>query len=229
MNIFLDAITVAVYIIIIYHAYRKGLIRTIIEFAGFILSYAVAFMFSKPAGIWIDNAFLNKFVHGSLSQLAASNGGASQTASFDQIVKNVTGVMPKMFQNLNLGIDNVGAKASAAIIDAVSMPLASILSRVIAFFIILALCLTAVGIIARLSDGIFHLPVIGTVNSIGGAVVGVFEAMFVMFLISTLFSLMISLFALQKNPPVTISSVNQTYIYKYVNNINPLNSMLLKK
>lgn len=228
MSIFLDVITVAVYIIVIYHAYRKGLVRAVIEFAGFIISYVIAFMLSNPLGLWIDNAFLNKFVHGSLTQLA-SGGNTSKTGAFDQILKNTTGAMPKMFQNLNLGISNVGAKASSAIIDAVSMPLASILSRVIAFFIILALCLTAVGIVARLSDGIFRIPVISTVNSIGGAVIGIFEAMFLMFLISTLFSLMISLFALQKNPPVTMSNVNQTYIYKYVNNMNPLNSMLLKK
>lgn len=229
MSFFLDFITIAVYITVIYHAYRKGLLRTLIEMAGFVASYIVAFMFSSSLGSWIDKVFLNKLVHGSLAQLASSKGSASQTINFTQIVSSITGVMPKMFQNLNMGLGNIGAKASSTIIDAISMPLASILSRAIAFFILLALCLFVVGIIARVSDTVFHIPILGTVNSIGGAAIGVIEAMFIMFLISTLISLLISLFALQKNPSVTISDVNATYIYKYVNNINPLSDMLLKK
>jgi uncharacterized membrane protein required for colicin V production len=104
-----------------------------------------------------------------------------------------------------------------------------VLSRGLAFFILLALCLVAVSFVARLSDAVIHIPVLGTINGLGGALVGVIEAMVMMFFISTLLALLISVMALAKDPPITFSQVNATHIYKYVYDLNPLTGILLKK
>jgi uncharacterized membrane protein required for colicin V production len=229
MGIFLDVLTVAVYIIVICHAYRKGLIRAVIEVVGFVAAFVISYLLSQPLGVFIDNTFLNKLVHGSLIQFAATQSGAAQTVFLTQIMSQLPNTMSKGLQSLDLGMSSLGSNAAVAIANSVSMPLASILSRWIAFFIILLICLTIVGFVARLSSAVVHIPVIGTLNAIGGAVVGLIEAMIIMFFISALVSLLITLFALQKNPPITSQIVNSTYVFKYVHNINPLTGMLLNK
>ena len=228
MAVILDVITVLVYIIVIYHAYKRGLLRAVINVVGFIASFVISFLFCQPLGNWIDSAFLNKFVHGSLSQLNSSQSGASSAAFFQQLISTMPAAMSKSLQDATPQLKSIGQKTAASVIDAVSAPLSSVLSRGIAFFVILALCLVLVGFLARISDAVVHIPILGKLNSIGGAVVGIFEAMIVMLIISTLLSLVISLMAIQKNPPITNSTVNSTYIYKYVHNINPLTGMLLK-
>ena len=231
MSIFLDILTVAVFIVTIYHAYKKGLVRTLIEFVGFIASFVVAFLLSNPLGQWIGNAFLNKFVSSSVTKLATSSGTSdtSGTAFLLKLASGLPGAVDKTLTGINAGLGTLGAKAMTSVITAVSVPLASLISRSIAFFIILIVCLVAIKIVAHISDIVRHMPVIGTINALAGAAIGVAEAVLVMFVLSTLLSLTISLMALQKNPPITNATINSTYVYKYVNNINPLTGMLLKK
>lgn len=229
MGIFLDVLTVAVFILTIYHAYKKGLLKAVIELLGFVVSYIVAFALSDPLGAWINKTFLNKIIHGTIAQTQAEHGTASQTVAFTKFLSGFPSAVANSLKNVTPQISSIGAKTADSIVDAVTKPLADVISRGIAFFIILALCLFLVRIVARLSDTVFHIPVIGTLNSLGGALVGVAEAMLIMIIISTLVSLMVTLFALEKNPPVTSSAINSTYIFKYVHNVNPLTGILLKK
>ncbi len=229
MGLFLDVLTVLVFIVTIYHAYKKGLVRAIIEFLGFIVAFAISYVLSAPFGEWINKTFLNKYVHGSIAQMTASNGNTAQSAAFTQMISQMPASIGNSLKNISSGLGSVGSKAAEGIISAVTMPLASVISRGIAFFILLMLCLVAVNLVVRLSDGIVHIPVIKTVNALGGAVVGIFEAMLIMFFISTLIALLISFMALSKNPPITSSTVNATHVYKYVNDVNPLTGILLKK
>jgi small-conductance mechanosensitive channel len=210
MSLFLDVLTVLVFIFVIYNAYKKGFLRAAIDLVGFIAAFAVSFALSAPLGKWFDSAFLGKYVHGSIEQLTASKGSASQTDLLKQFAGKLPGSLTNSLEHINSGLGNIGAKAAESIINAITLPLASVLSRGLAFFILLALCLVAVSFVARLSDAVIHIPVLGTI-------------------ISTLLALLISVMALAKDPPITFSQVNATHIYKYVYDLNPLTGILLKK
>jgi len=227
MSVFLDVLTVAVFIVVIYRAYKKGLIRTLVELVGFIAACVAAFLLSNPVGQWINKAFISRFVSGSITQFAKS-GSESNTAFFTKLVDSLPVTVNKSLSGINTSLGTLGEKAMTQVINAVSVPLSSLISRCIAFFILLIICLVAIKIIANLSDIVKHMPIIGALNAIGGAAIGIAEAVLVMFLLSTLLSIAVSLMALQKNPPISTSTINSTYVYKYVYNVNPLTSMLLK-
>jgi hypothetical protein len=228
MSLFLDIITVAVFVVVIYRAFRKGFLRSLVELAGYIASFVVAYLLSNPVGQWIDNAFMNKFVTGSITQLATSSGNGNE-AFLTKILESVPAVATTTMSGIGSSLGALGAKATASIVQAISMPLSQLISRTIAFFILLALCLAAVKIIAGVAGVFGKLPLIGALNSLAGAGIGVIQAIIIMFFISTLISLAVSIMALQNNPPITSSTINSTQIYKYVHNINPLTDMLLKK
>jgi uncharacterized membrane protein required for colicin V production len=228
MSIFLDVLTVAVFIIVIFRAYRIGLLRALFDFLGFIVSFGVAMIFSDPVGRWLDKTFLSKFVRGTVEHFATSGSAGNK-----QFFTNLIGTLPQTVGNslsgFNSELGKIGSDAMKNLVGSVSMPLSALISRGIAFFVILVVCLIAIGIISHLTEIIRHFPVIKTLNAVGGGLIGVVEAIIAMFVISTLVSLVISLMALQKNPPITIATVNATHIYKYIQNMNPLTSMLLKK
>ena len=221
MSLFLDVLTVVVFIFVIYRAYKKGIIRALIEFVGFIASFVAAFFLSLPFGNWISNIFIYKFVNGRVTKLAKS-GSITSSPFFKSFAGSVPKTIEKVLSETNSNLGALGEKAMKSIIEAVSVPVSALISREIAFFIILIVCFIVIRFIARASDVIRHVPVVGTLNSLAGAAVGIAEAFIIMFIICTLLSIAISLMALQKNPPVTNSVIDTTYIYKYINNINPL-------
>lgn len=228
MSIFLDALTVIVFIVVIYRAYKKGIIKALIDLVGFAASFVVAFLLSEPIGKWIAHNFLNRLLSGQIKQHTTSDSAANREF-FIKLVGGIPESIGKSLTGINANLGLLGAKAMKSVTDAVSVPLASLISRGIAFFIILILCFAVVKMLAHLSDFVRHLPVIGTLNALAGAAIGIVEALIVMFVLCTLVTLFISLMALQKNPPVTKATTDSTYIYKYIQNINPLTGMLLKK
>lgn len=228
MSIFLDVATVAIFIFVIYRAYKKGLIRTLIDMLGFIVSCVVAFFISKPVGQWIDQKFLNKFITGTITQFVKASG-ENNARFFNNLIGSFPGTVNKSLSGINSKLGELGEKAMNQAIQAVSVPLSSLISHSIAFFVILIICLVAIRFIARFSDIVKHMPVVRTLNGLGGAAIGVAEAVLIMFLLSTLLNIVISFMALQKDPPLTSATVNSTYVYKYIYNVNPLTTLLLKK
>lgn len=259
MSLALDALTVIITILIIIYSYRKGLVKSIIELGGCVAAFAASYFLSSPLGLWIGTHFLEKVVRGKVDSyissaqstaLAGINGIASGApASFQQVLSVMTGgsfSVPNKsanVQNASSAISHV-ASSSAAVAsgaassvsslasgaaDTITKAIAVALGRCIAFFIILAICFIIIKIIANLSNAIYRIPVIGTLNAIGGMVIGVAEALVVLFIFSCLVSIAISFCALQKDPPLTNTAINQTYIFKYVHNINPLTQLLFKK
>lgn len=228
MSIFLDVLTVAIFVFVIFRAYKIGLFRALFDFLGFIVSFGVAIIFCGPLGSWLDQTFFSKLIRGTIEHYATSGSEGNK-----QFFNNLIGSLPQTIGNslsgVNASLGKIGSDAIKNLVSSVSMPLSALISRSLAFFALFVVCLIAIGIVSHLTEIIRHFPMISTVNALGGALIGVVEAVIVMFVISTLISLLISLLALQKNPPITTASVNATHVYKYIQNMNPLTGMLLKK
>lgn len=228
MSFFLDVITVAVFILVIYRAYRKGLIKTLIEMAGFIVSCLAAVCLSNPIGDWIDKKYFNELVTGLVTKFVKTSG-ENNLKFFTGLLGSFPGAVNKSLSGINAMIGKASEKAMTQVISRISAPVSASISRSISFFAILSVCFIAIRLLARFSDVVKRMPIIRTLNGLGGAAIGIIEAVLVMFVFSTLLNIVISFMALQKNPPLTSSTINSTYIYKYIYNVNPLTTLLLKK
>ena len=220
MSIIFDLITVAVVVITIWSSAAKGFVRSVIELGGFIASFIVAGLLSVPLGGWIYEHMLKSFFAGNVSGYISSLTGGTKQA-FNQLLGSY---------NINSSaLDGAVKSGSDAVNSAVSSQagsLGSIVGRGIAFLIIFMLCLFLVRIIAHAADIINKLPVIGGINRLGGALIGVVKAVIVMFLLCTIVAVLIPVFAVQKNPTFTNTTVNSTYVFKYIYNINPVGILL---
>lgn len=230
MSLFLDVLTIAVLVFTVYRAFRRGLLRAVIELAGSIAAFLFAGWASAHVGAWLNRAFMNRYVHGTLKQAVSTYAGAGKEAFLQKLVSQLTGAFTETkaahaLASLHLNVADAGKE----MVSTLSMPLAQALSDTLAFCAVLALCFVAVGILARFSDAVFHVPLIGPLNALAGAAAGLLEAMLLLFFISTLVSLSLSFLALGKNPPFTEKQVQATHVYKYVEQINPVTHFLSGK
>ncbi|CDZ24550.1 putative membrane protein [[Clostridium] cellulosi] len=222
MSFVLDAAVVFIFISIVFRSYKRGFIRTAVGLVGTIAAYIIAFEFSYPLGNWIDSTFMQKYVNNTINGLASSNG-VNSTGVF-----SVSKSPASSGANFTDILTQFSSKAIDALISAASVPLSTLISRCIAFFIILSACMFVVETIIRMLDSIFKFPVLNPLNSIAGAAVGVIEAVIILAILSTLLSLILSLCSLQGNQLISINTIESTHIFKYVYNVNPLTYKLLK-
>lgn len=223
MSLFLDVLTVAILVVTVFRAYRRGLLRAVIELAGTLAAFAVAGVFSTPLGDWLDRIFMGKYVHGTLQQAVSGHTGSAQTGFIEKLLNQLSGAFDKTkaaqaLDALHLHLPQAGKTMA----DMLAQPLAQVLSHTLAFCVAFSLCLAAVGMLARLSDAVFHIPVLGSLNALAGAAAGLAEAMLLLFFLSTLVSLFLSFLALGKNPAFTEKQVQATHVYKYVEQANPV-------
>ncbi|HEX3025830.1 MAG TPA: CvpA family protein [Clostridia bacterium] len=233
MSLFLDVVTVAVMGATILFSYRKGLVRSVIELAGYIAAAVAAYIFSVPLGNWLFSLFrpmlAGKFSAGISQALAQQSGGVG--TGLNEIAKFVSkyGISTGNASAWSAGLKSGETALTGSVMNSVVDPFASGIGRILAFALIFALCMVLVRLVARASDVVFHIPVIRQVNGFGGAVVGVVKGFVIMFLISAIITVLIPVFALEKNPPITSQTVSSTIVYKYICQINPLTQLLLKK
>lgn len=251
MGVFMDILTLVVFAGCIYFSYRKGFLRSAIELIGYFISAAVASALSTPLGGWIYQNFISGIIQNRVRTYLYNsiNGAASQKAS--EVVsasglKNFGTNMPAGFQSLlssyhistssvsditGSAVQSGSAAAADKLIQTVAVPMGQSLSRAIAFFVLITVCITAVGIVARMTDGVNRLPLLGTVNRLGGAGVGFLKAFVLMMILIPLLSVFSPLFSLGSGPSVS-SSPQPAYSsisYDFFHNLyNPVEHILLK-
>lgn len=217
MNIIFDVLTLAIIVLLVYKGYRKGLFRTIASIVGLLLAYVCAFVFSKPIGDAINNSCVNKIVTDKVSD-AANN-------SLGEYLSNI----PNSIGGLSINAQDSGDKIISQAVNSISAPVSEMISRMIGFVIILIVVVIIVKIIAGFSDILKHVPVIGTLNAVAGALLGAVQAILIIFILDTVITISIPMLSLQTNPVITQKTINSTIVYKFFDQVNPLNTLLLKK
>lgn len=228
MNQFIDIVTVIIIVSIIWSCAVKGFVRSFIELIGYVASLIIAGVFSAQLGNWIYENMLKTVLSNAVSSYVSTMTGSAQQ-SFSKMLSDyhLDASIINQAGALDAAKSGNGA-VSNAIMSGIVAPLGGIISRGIAFLIIFLICLTIVGIIAHAGDIINKLPVIHGINMLGGAAVGIVKAMLVLFVLCTIVAILLPIFAMQKDPLFTNTTFNDTYVFKYFYQVNPVKDILLK-
>lgn len=220
MSVILDALTVLIILATVWLSYKRGFLYTIIGLAGYILSVLAAMALSVPLGSWIYTNLLQNFLITHAKNYIAGQTLSSFTESFvASIQKFAPGLnLPSLLQQ------NAGQMENAAI-HAIVQPIGMAIGRSIAFIVLFFLFIAAVHIFENVSLAISHVPVLGTLNRIGGAVLGIFKAMLVLFVLCTLLLALQPLLAVS-NIPLTTAVIEHTTILKFFYQMNPFAKIL---
>ena len=234
----LDIIIVIVFSLCFFVGISKGLVKSIISLLGKIASLIIAFIFSENLGIYINTNYVRepvqKWLVNSLSATSEGVDASLADLNLDALFKDMPDFFKKIGDFLNINLTQMGEKytslkengieqAKSAVTSAMVMPLSELISRIIAFIIIFILCSIAVSIIWWLSDLIVNIPVLRQLDKLGGAIFGILNGILLTFIVVSIVNISSIYILKDKTIEQRTDILDKTFIYKSVNDINPLN------
>ena len=238
----LDLAIVIIFIIFISMGVNRGLIRSVISLCGKVVSLIVAFVFSGNFGAYIDKTY----VHAPLRQWlvdelspTAENVSASITnldleslfRELPELFLNVVDFLGGDVNSISSTYDSIAQQnieqAKSAVIDVMVSPISSMISRVIAFALIFLICCIAVSVLWWLSDFIVNMPIIRQLDKVGGVVFGILNSFLISFVVVAVLNVSSGYFMKNRTLESRQKITENTIIYKYFNEYNPLNTIFV--
>lgn len=229
MNIYsliLDILTAIIGLGIIVSAYRKGFLRSIILVIGYIASIFVAIYLSKYISSFIYTNFIRENIINSVQNLALTN---PQNADVANIVNDFLQSLPKLFSSSIIAyfggneaiINNITNSTTDAVkdmgilvADTIAAPIITGLLQTICCFIVFLICIFIVKIISRAFSGFYAVPILGTINSVLGGVVGIAQAAIWIYILGILGKMVIS-FTANSLTYFNMDIINNSYLYNF--------------
>ena len=196
MQFLLDALLLALFGLLVFRGWSRGLARSVLGLGRTILSFVVTVLFGSSFARWLNEVFVRprvySAVHGRLSHLA-SDVSATSGGSLGEFASR----LPKVFRryveldstppstHMNVLVD----EWSSAVTDGIS----KVVSQLLGFVLLFALSFLALTIVMTLVGGLTKLPLIRTVDKLLGLGGGILNGMIAVFVLSTVLGAVCSL------------------------------------
>lgn len=215
-------------------AYKKGFIKTLFSLVGGIAAVVLAVSFSEPVAAWLDSAFIGPAVKSSV--LTAVNG-SPLTEDYNEALESIDvslklREMPEglrsFLESINIDVEETIFKAEqnkASSVDAreqlisdIVAPISATISKVIALIGLIIIFFLLLFVASLLLNAIFKLLPFGkTLNHVGGVLFGVARGILLVMVLGAI------LYGLGKgNYLLSLGDIENTWILKWVNAINPI-------
>lgn len=225
-----DVAAIVLVLCIVYTSFRKGFLRSVLELAGYVVSAVVARVLCIPVGGWLYDTLLKSNAQQLVSQYLSSLASLGDTQSLESLLSRYgipASLLPGSVSQGTATITN--GTASQALMGSVVDPIALAIGRGIAFLVLFFLCLWVCHAIARATEVFNHIPLIGGLNRLLGAAVGVAKAALVLFVLDVVVSAVLPLTSLSGQTAAAASILSHSAVYQAVDGMNPLKDVLLKR
>lgn len=203
--ILLDIILAAIGILIVIGSWRSGFLRTAVLLVGYASSVVVAFWLSERLAVMVYDNFIRGFIQTGIDNAVASSVNGM---SFDTVLPTLFESWPKVIVNPILAafggekellhtleestggvLSNLGNTVAGTLVA----PIVTSLLRIIFCLLIFLICVIIVRSIAGLFKRFYAVPILGTLNSLLGGLLGVAKAALFLLLLAMIVSLVISI------------------------------------
>lgn len=225
-SIILDVITVIAAAFIIGAAYKRGFIRTVIIVVGYLAAIFLAITLSGIIAELVYNNFIRDELIAKLGEITANAVNPNDIAS---VTNEIIGVLPKMFsssiyahygtaeeiaQIFSGAANGAVAEYGTIITDNVLSPIIIGLIQTISCILIFLLAAFLVRLISRIFKVVHAVPVIGFINSLMGAVLGLVQAGIILFIFAVIGRMIIS-FSSNSWEFFNSEIIESSYIFKF--------------
>ena len=178
-GLILDAITVGIILLCIFLSAKHGFVRTVIEVAGFIAAFVIAFTISSPlANVTYDNIIEPSIV--STVEKASDNSGNEIAErlwdSFPDFVKRRSadfGLSEERFnEKVNSSVSGSINQSALKVSENVTKPLITKLLGALYSTVIAIVLIILSKFLAKALNKIFSFSFVGSLNKILGGVIG---------------------------------------------------------
>lgn len=189
-----DIIIVAIAAACVLTCRKHGLVRSVIETTGGMVSAFAAYMLAKPTGVWLSERFIKSALADGVAEAlleieGTQTSGSAAEALQDTDISGMISSAPQAFIDLleKFGVDiekiqsvsdsaPTAQERADAVLEAIVAPAAESISKCICFVLLFIILMVAVTLLAKLASTISYIPVVGTVNRVLGTVFGAAKA-----------------------------------------------------
>ena len=231
MEYIVDIVIIAIIVISVIAGCSRGLVKTVFGCFGVIAALACAFFLAQPAGEFIKGTA----VYGKMSLRVVEivdgylDGGAqSAQAQLDEFMNSdLSGTLTRLGFDIESAADTYVEKLDEAgngfavyITDKVLSFLATALGALAVFLLSLIL----IKLLGFILECIVKLPVLKTVNRVGGGIAGAVSGIITVYIFCM--ALEIILPYIPDNPVIYMGMAENTFIYRYFASFNPATLIL---
>lgn len=198
MNITIDIILIAIAALIIFRCWRNGLVKSVIGLVCDIVALVVAYALTPLAAKFLCNSvFLDKISAGidsTVRSAATTSVGVDVTSFLSKIPETLEGTLNKYnvgddaLKNFVSGLSDTGEGAVKKVSEFIAKPTSYILSNAISFIVIFVLALIILRLVSKFIIVLFKAPIIRTADKTAGIILGVVNALFVLWVLSLVIS-----------------------------------------
>ncbi len=231
MTLALDVILAGIFIALVIAAAKKGFVLTALEVVAIIAALLCSSYISEPIAQISYDMFLKEktveMINSEIGEKAtpenlgdvafnaipkfATEFAECAGVDIQSVKKSINNTISKAVENGKT--DEIGEKVEETCI----LPIAIPAIRIVLFFVLFAVLLLIFRIIAKAVSKLFKLPIIGTLDTVLGGVVGAVRGYVVLIIISTLFAAMFSV-----GDSDFAAAVRESKVIELVNSYNPL-------
>ncbi len=237
MSMILDLLIIAIAVITIIVAAKRGFVKSIAHIATSVLSFLAAYFWCGRLGDFIYDRFLlgsfSGYVEDSVNNLLVKTG---ETFNIAKLFED----MPDAFVSLlaRFGIDVHGlaekfgeitsgtSETISQMSESIASPIASATATAIAFAAIFLVSILVISLLFKLLDLACKLPVLKSANGFLGGVIGVVLAVFYIWVFSAIAVVALRSFSATDSSFIFSNAVENSVLLKFFVSVNPVASFL---
>lgn len=220
----IDVISIGIILIAVIKSASSGFARSLIETVGALGSFLLSIFLSNKLSAKVYEMFLSKYAQQSAEKLFDN---AINTNEIQNSISSIPDFLKNTLASLNINVNNIdvaGAKDSAvqSIVDTIFEPAITFIVTIILFLIIYAVLKMLVQFAGKCLQSINSIPVIGGINKLFGALLGVVKGAVNLFLIAQIIHV-IHIVLGESVPFISSAILSNTTIFSQIYNVNIFN------
>ncbi len=230
MYIAIDVILAAIIGAVIIGAAKKGFIRSAFQLCSTIASIVIAVMFYKELSVWLCDKYIYSLtvehIGGILENFAVELTAATDLSKIaDALPEQVHSTAELLGINITEALEGLAGQESLVSTDAlgesISLPVATVISNIIAFAALFFASLIVLNLICFILDKVAKLPILKGANRFLGFILGVIEGFVLGMVVAKVIEALCSAYG-ALNPDFAFTDVaGSTYIARFLIDVCP--------
>lgn len=221
----LDSAVVTVFVLTVAIFTYRGFTKSAMGFIVVVASFILCKMFGGLVGEWIDDNFLHDVLYAKINEiLSATFGEAADAMNSDQLFDSMPQTLKNILEwtgadvtDIKLHLANFEGNVSAGIVsisEKITTYISSAVCDLIGYISVFVVSYVVLRIASFFVVKIMELPILHTINRIGGFILGCISAGIMCWLICTLFVMLMSVLSLSYPVLEQFTDVSGTYVFR---------------
>lgn len=226
---YIDIILIAIVVLSALLAMRKGLLRTLIELAGFFVTVPLSYMIAKKAAEPIFNSMVrDKLINTVIGQIDKAGDSSAYISSIQSSFGSLDSFAKNFGININDTINQmVGGVSNQSIaqatVDNLLKPVVVTICMAVIFVVLLILITIAIKIIAFVVGKIKLPKALSGANAVLGAALGAIKGVLIVLIIAAVLSVVQLGFSIKTTEPSKFEkAIDNSFVVEKVSEFNPL-------